>query len=228
MAGDRGSRQSRLWLRQAGPQLAMGPRPVIVDLPDPKQPPQMRLPKWNQDIQTLAPQAAEEAFTIRIRHWGLEWGPDDPDAHRGDGGVQPGRVDTVAVVKDESVAVRCREDLSELLEGPHGDGVCRDVEVEQASAPDLQRDEDVQDPEHRSDDHAEVTGHEGLGVIPHEGCPPLPVGAGSSSSPSTLTTHLPAHGARRHAQPELQEELRGNPLLAPGRVVPGRGGNEPL
>ena len=129
--------------------------------------------------------------------------PEHANTHRGDGGVEPGREKTVAIVQDEAIAVRFREELPELLAGPHGGGVRRDVDMEQASAPDLHRNEDVQDPERRSDDHAEIAGHQGLGVIPHARGPPLPGRAGACSSATMLAAHVAAHGARRHADPPL-------------------------
>ena len=53
MADDRGGRQPRRGLRQAGPQPAMGPRRIVMDLPYAKHLPQMRLPERNQEVQAL-------------------------------------------------------------------------------------------------------------------------------------------------------------------------------
>ena len=38
---------------------------------------------------------------MRIRHGGLDRGPEDPDAHRADAGVQPRREDAIPIVEDE-------------------------------------------------------------------------------------------------------------------------------
>jgi len=44
--------------------------------------------------------------------------PEDPNAHCRNSGVQPGRVDAVAIVEDEAIVVRSREDCPELRQGP--------------------------------------------------------------------------------------------------------------
>jgi hypothetical protein len=76
--------------------------------------------------------------------------------------------------------------------------------------------------------HAEVAGHEGRGVIPHARCPPLPGRARSFSSPARPAAHMPADGAGRDTDPELQDEFCGNPLLAPGDVIPSHASDHPL
>jgi hypothetical protein len=86
-----------------------------MDLPDAKYPAQMLLPERNQEIQALAAQAAEEPFTIGIRLGRPDRCAENPDTHRGHSRIQPGRVDAVAIVEDEAIAVRFRENLPELL-----------------------------------------------------------------------------------------------------------------
>jgi len=228
MASKQGSRQPQGWLREAWAEARMRAAAVIMNSPGAHHPPQMLFAERNPAVQTLSTEAAEEALTRRIRPWGLEWGPEDPDTHLGDDGVQPRRKAPIPIVEDEPVAMRFRKDLAELLEGPGGGRVRRDVDVEQAAAAHLERDEDVEDPERGRHHDAEVAGHEGLGVIPHEHCPPLVGLAGWFSSIAILAAHIPADGSRRHAEPEFQEEFRGDPLLAPGRIVPGHGGDQAL
>ena len=59
MVADQGRGQSRRCLRQARTETAVWASPVIMHLPDAKDPPQMLLPEWNQEIQTLSAQASE-------------------------------------------------------------------------------------------------------------------------------------------------------------------------
>ena len=40
--------------------------------------------------------------------------------------------------------------------------------------------------------------------------------------------HVPAHGTRRHPDSKLQQQLRCDPLLAPGDVIPRHGSDHPL
>lgn len=163
---------------------------------------------------------------MRVGHWGWDWSPEDADTHRSSGGIAPGREDAVAIVADEPVAVRSSEDLPEQLHGPRGGRVRGDVDVHEAAAPDFKRNKDGEDSACRGHRDTEVACHEGLGVIPHESRPPLPGRA--AASPITPAAHVSVDGAWRHAHPELHQELRGTPHLAPGRIVLGHGGNQPL
>ena len=115
--------------------------------------------------------------------------PENPDTHRSDSGIHPRRIEAVAVVKNKPVPVRLRKEFPELLQGPRSGRVCGGAEVEQASAPHLERDNDVELPQRRGHHDAELAGHECLGVIPHEGCPPL-IGRGALASPAR-----PRHGS---------------------------------
>ena len=97
----------------------------------------MALAEDHHLIQTLPPDAANEPLRTWIRHGRLDRGAEDPDAHRGDSRIEARHVDAIPIVEDESVGMRRREDLPELLEGPRGGRVRGDGDVEQAAAPDL-------------------------------------------------------------------------------------------
>lgn len=128
-------------------------------------------------------------------------------------------------MEDESVGVRRREDFPALLERPGGRRVTGDVDVNQSPASDLHHDKDTEDSERRGHRDAEVAGHDGLRVVPNEGGPSLP---GRATPSPTGPAGQAAHGARRDAKAELDEEFRGNPLLAPGGVAPRHHGDQSL
>jgi len=165
-----------------------------MDSPGTQRPPQMRLTDRNQEIQALAAECPQQPFTIAIRHGSLDRRPKDLDTHRGDGRVQPRRVDVIPIVEHEPVAMRGRQDLPELLQGPGGGRVGGGVDAEQAATADLKRDKDVQEAERCGDHETEVTGDERLGVIPDERRPQLPGPAGLVSSAPTLAPYVPANG----------------------------------
>jgi len=86
----------------------------------------------------------------------------------------------------------------------------------------LDRNEHVQHPEGRSDRNEEVTCKNLLCMVPQE------------SGPTLITTRLPrrslrhvlADRSRRDPDPELDQQLIGNPLLAPQRVLGGHPANQ--
>jgi hypothetical protein len=186
------------------------------------------LPEGDQVIETFPAEGAEESLAKAIRQGRANWRPKDADAHRGDGRIQAGGKDAVPIVEDEPVAVRLREDLPELLQGPGGGWGGRDVDVQEATAPDFEGDKDIEDAERRRHHHTEIRRHQGLRVGPHEGGPALPSGAGGGSSAATHPAHVPAHRARRHSEAELEQQLRCYAFLPSRRVVPGHGGDQAL
>jgi hypothetical protein len=74
----------------------------------------------------------------------------------------------------------------------------------------VQNQEDVAHAERCRNRHAEIARQHRARVIPHK-CAP---GLRSRAAPRCGTQrHIPPHRPRRHPNPKLQEEFRGNPLL---------------
>ena len=96
MANARSGSQSRRWLRAAGAEAGVRAAAMITGPPDAKNPPQMLLPDGNPRTQALATEAPEQALTIGIR-LGCLGRAEVGDTHRGEGGVEPGRIDAGAV-----------------------------------------------------------------------------------------------------------------------------------
>src|SRR6516162_5355492 len=90
----------------------------------------------------------------------------------------------------------------------------RHVDVSQPTRVMLDHNKHVQHPECRSDRHEEVTGEDRLGMVLQEGGPALI----ATRLPRRSLRHVLAHGSRRDSDPELDQQLIGNPLLAPERV----------
>jgi hypothetical protein len=95
----------------------------------------------------------------------LSGGPEDADTHDRHAGIQPYRIDAVAIVENKPVGVGFRENLPELLERPRGGRVGRGVGVEQTTAAHFDGDENVEKPKCGRHDHTEVTRHQRLRVI---------------------------------------------------------------
>jgi hypothetical protein len=122
-------RQPRRWLGKARAEARVRAAAIGVCLPCAKNPSPGVLAERDQEVQALPAETAEQSFTDRVRPGRLNRGAEDPDTHRGDGAVQPGRVDAIPIVEDESIRVRCSEDLLALLQGPSGRRMPRDVDV---------------------------------------------------------------------------------------------------
>ena len=92
---------------------------------------------------------------------------------------------------------RGREALPALRQAPGGARVVGDTEVHEPPAAHLEGHEDVQSPAGRGHRHTEVAGHEGRGVLPDDGGPPLI--RRPARSPASPAGQGPAEGARRAA-----------------------------
>ncbi len=158
-----------------------------MELPGAKNPAQMLFAEGNQVIEGLPAETPEQPFTDRVRLRRLDRRAEDADAHRGDRRIKPRAVNGIPIMEDEPVGVRPREDFAELLQGPRGGWVARDVYVNQPPASRFHHGQNAEHPELRSHCHAEVAGDQGVGVIPDKGSPalatsPAPSPAGPAES----------------------------------------------
>jgi hypothetical protein len=71
------------------------------------------------------------------------------------------------------VRVIIGEDFPEPLEGPSGRRIRCDIEMHEPSTPHVHQDEDVEHPKGHGHRHAEVAREQHLGMVSHEGAPPL-------------------------------------------------------
>jgi hypothetical protein len=123
-------------------------------------------------------------------------------------------------MEEEPVGVVGWYRFAQLLECPGGSGMGRHMDVEDTPSRVFHEHEDIQETKGRRHDDAEITGHDGLGMITHKGLPAL--GCGTFAWPMLPALgHVLPDGPWRHAQAQLQQELIRNALLAPGQVVVG-------
>jgi len=73
----------------------------------------------------------------------------------------------------EAVAVIARNRYSKLPQGPSRSRMSRDITMQNAAAADFHDHQDIKLPEPGRDRHQEISGHDGLGMIPHEASPVL-------------------------------------------------------
>ena len=175
-------------------------------------------------VQARAPEAAEQALARGVRRGGVRRRPEDADTQRGDGRVEPRRVDAVALVEDGPGAVRHRENLPAQRPGPRRRRVTGYVDVHQPAAADLHHDEHIQYVEPRGHHHAGVAREQRVGVVPQERAPAV-CGGTPSFSPGPLR-HVTAHGPRRHPEAQPHKQFRRDAPLAPGRVLLRHSGDQ--
>ena len=110
-----------------------------------KDPSEMPLVEDDHVVQTLAADGPDDAFDVGILP-GRAWcGADGCQAERFGGAVERCVEGRVTVVEQESRGGVVRESLAELLSGPHGRGMRRDVDMQDAAAVVGEDDEDEQD-----------------------------------------------------------------------------------
>ena len=124
-------------------------------------------------------------------------------------------IDAVTVVNDELVALTTDHTLPELLPCPFRCRMPSHVHLEDASRLDFHDQQHVDDAECSGDDDEEVRCDDCLGMIPHEGHPPLR----SDLRPLRMVGHVTANGTRRNLNPDLQQKLIRDSFLTPGRIV---------
>ena len=80
------------------------------------------------------------------------------------------REDAIAVMYQASVAMVHGDRLTELLQRPGGRGMCRHIDVEDATGGVFHEHKDVKKPKGRRD-HAKITGDDRLGMVAPKGLP---------------------------------------------------------
>jgi hypothetical protein len=130
--------------------------------------------------------------------------------------------DLVSVMDKILMPAFLGHDRPQLLQRPICARVCGHVHVSQTARAVLDNNEYVQHPERRSDRYEEVTGENRLGVVLQEGGPALI----TTRLPRLSLRHVFANRSRRDPDPELDQQLMGNSLLAPERILHGHTSNQ--
>ena len=120
-----------------------------------------------------------------------------------------------------------RDGFAALRHGPRRRGMRRHIDVKQSSARMFNDAKEIEEPEGRGDRPAAVTCDDALGVIAEKAGPALALTALARTF-DTVVQHVCTHGSRRDLQAQLEQELVGDALLAPRRVLQGHASHERL
>src|SRR5215813_6241917 len=124
---------------------------IVMIHPLSKDPPQVPLAQHDHEIETLATNGSNEAFAECVRLWYRRWCFQYAQSHRRQPTVHGGRERPVAIVDHEAMRTLTRHTAAELLHGPLGRRMFRDVPVHDPTCADIEDEEDVRDPQRRRD-----------------------------------------------------------------------------
>ena len=75
------------------------------------------------------------------------------------------------------------------------------IHMEQFATPDLRHDKDIEDAESKRYRDDEIAGHDGLGMVPNKGDPPL---GGRTSTGTEILQPIGPHGSWGYANAKLE------------------------
>src|SRR5262249_55537887 len=182
--------------------------------PLPKNGAKVALCHRNHEIQTLTTDRADQALAEGVRLWNASRRLENFQTHRLEGAIDAFRVNRVAIVDHESVSLIAQHNHPKLLRSPIRCRMRRHIPMQDSSGTDFQPDKHVDHAEGGGYDDKETAGQHRPGGVPHEGAPRL-------CAPSRAwwpRRHVPSHGPRRHSNTQFDEELGGDPFLAPGPI----------
>jgi hypothetical protein len=132
---------------------------IVVVNPQLKGAPEMPLTQRDEEVQTLSPGCAYEAFACGICLRRPDGSSKNPDAHIRHSLVQFPREDAVPVVDHEAVRMAARQGLTELLECPLACRMRRDVVMKDLSRPQFHDHLYIEDAESGGHYDEEITDH---------------------------------------------------------------------
>ena len=118
-------------------------------------------------------------------------------------------------MNDELVRLFSCDTFPELLQRPFSRGMTRRVEMQNPAGADFHDNEHIDKTERCGHHDEEVTCDDRFGMIPHERHPTL----GSHSGMLRFRRHIAPDRSRGNLNADLQQELVGDPFLAPCRIV---------
>src|SRR5438128_2586039 len=128
---------------------------------------------------------------------------------------------------EEAVAMINRNSFAELMYSPWCRRVRRDVDMQDAAGGMFHHDKDIEQTKRGRDHDAEVARNDRLRMVADKGPPGLGRRAFAVAVVPALG-HVLAYGAWRHPQAQLEQQLIGNPFLAPHRVLLRHAANQYL
>ena len=151
-------------------------------------------------------------------------------AFAGPGGLcsgPPPMIYTVAIMNQEAIAMVCGNGFTQLLERPWRRGMRGHIDVKKSAVGVFDNHKDIEPTEGYRHRHAEVTGHDGLGMIAHKRRPGLRRHACAWTG-SQEFRHLFPYGAWRDAQSQLEQQFIGDTLFGPTSDSHGSSGGQGL
>lgn len=174
----------------------------------------MPLVEGDEVVEALPADAAHQSFAEGVRLGRTDGRLQGAYTEISQRAVHGGGEDAVPIVDQKAIGMVEREKFAELLGGPFGGMVVRDIEVQNSPGAGLHRHKQVQNPKGRRDRSEKIASHNGLCVILHKCAPPL---AGGSARP--IPVQVLPYGSRRDSDAQLNFQFICDALLAPSGSV---------
>jgi hypothetical protein len=151
--------------------------------------------QWNREVQTFSPHRSNHPFTDGIRNWRPHRCFDYMQPHVAHTLIDLFGENGIAVVDQEAIAVIGWNGFAELLRGPLGCGMHRDIDVKKSATLMLDDHKDIEQSECGSDRDAEVACDNAFGMIADKGGPALRLTAFARAA-NAVPRHILAHRSR--------------------------------
>jgi hypothetical protein len=176
---------------------------VIMWHPEVQQMPEMVLGQWNDKVQTLPSQRAQEPFAQRVRLRCLRRRFQYSQPQVVDTLVELLGENTIPVMQQKAVRVVSRNRFTQLLERPVGGGVRCDIAMQDLARRVFHDHKDIEEAKGRRDHDTKITRHDRLGVVLQKRPPALCSDALAWTRSAALRQVLP-YGAWRDPKTQLQ------------------------
>ena len=171
-------------------------------------------------IQAFPSQRADEPFAERVRLRTLRWRFQHLAAPGCGCAGRAAERRAIAVMNEEAIAMVRWDRFAQLLERPGGGGMRRHIAWRMRRVACSITHKDVEQAKGGGDHHAEVTCHDGLGMIADKCLPAL--GRHTWPGPWSRRFGMYLRTVRGDTRrPSFSKQLIGNALLAPCGVIPG-------
>ena len=127
----------------------------------------------DNEVQAFAPQRADESLTECIGLGALGRRFEDPESKVVYVLVKLLGENAVAVMQQEAVTMVRGDGFAQLPQGPGSGGMCGHIDVQNPACCMFQEHKHVEETKGRRDHDAEITGHDGPGMIAYKGLPAL-------------------------------------------------------
>src|SRR5215470_18240566 len=127
----------------------------------------------NNEVQAFAPQRTDESLTECICLKTLERRFEDPESKVLYAAVELRREDAIAIMEEKAIVMIRWDCFAQLLQGTGGGGMRGHIDVQNPACCMFHEHKHVEEAKGRRDHDAEITGHDGPGLIAYKGLPAL-------------------------------------------------------